>query len=55
MFKTTKAKIIFVAIFSLVCIITTPIFVLYKNIEIEEVQETEEQEEIKEKDVETNY
>ena len=51
MFKTTKAKIIFVAIFSLVCIITTAIFVLYKNIEIEEVQETEEQEEIKEKDV----
>ena len=41
MFKTTKAKIIFVVIFSLICIITTTILVMYKNIEIEENQETE--------------
>ena len=51
MFKTTKAKIIFVAIFSLVCIITTTILVLYKNIEIEEIQEEQSSEEIQEKDI----
>ena len=39
MFKTTKAKIIWVIAFSLVCIITTTILVVYKNIEIETVQE----------------
>ena len=43
MFKTTKAKIIFVAIFSAICIITTTILVLYKNIEIEEVPEVIEE------------
>lgn len=46
MFKTTKAKIIFVAIFSIICIITTIMLVWYKNIEIEEVQEIEIVEEI---------
>lgn len=55
MFKTTKAKIIFVVIFSLICIIATTILVMYKNIEIEEIQETENPEQIisndKEKDV----
>jgi len=46
MFKTTKAKVIFVTIFSLICLITTTILVIYKNIEIEEMQETESTEEI---------
>ena len=36
MFKTTKAKIIFVTIFSVICLIITAILILYKNIEIEE-------------------
>ena len=43
MFKTTKAKVIFVAIFSAICIITTTILVLYKNIEIEEMPEVIEE------------
>ena len=53
MFKTTKAKVIFVAIFSAICIITTTILVLYKNIEIEEVPEVIEEasQEIAKKDV----
>ena len=40
MFKTTKAKVIFVTIFSLICIIITTLLILYKNIEIEEVSNT---------------
>lgn len=55
MFKTTKAKVIFVSIFSVICIITTTILILYKNIEIEEVSDTdviqESNNETKEKDV----
>lgn len=55
MFKTTKAKVIFVLVFSLICIIATTLLVLYKNIEIEEVSNTdviqESNEEVKEKDV----
>ncbi len=55
MFKTTKAKVIFVSVFSLICIITTTLLVLYKNIEIEELSGTgmtqESNDKIKEKDV----
>lgn len=54
MFKTTKAKIIFVAIFSAICLIITTILILYQNIEIEERNEEITQEtskEIVEKDV----
>lgn len=36
MFKTTKSKVIFVVIFSVICIITTCLLVLYKNIDTEE-------------------
>lgn len=36
MFKTTKAKIIFVAIFSVICLIITTVLILYNNIEIEQ-------------------
>lgn len=36
MFKTTKAKIIFVIIFSIICIVTTTVLILYHNIDIEE-------------------
>lgn len=36
MFKTTKAKVIFVSIFSIICILITTILILYKNIEIED-------------------
>lgn len=35
MFKTTKAKVIFVAIFSVICLIVTAILIVYQNIEIE--------------------
>jgi len=41
MFKTTKAKIIFVSIFSLICIITTTLLILYKNIEIEQLSDAD--------------
>ena len=40
MFKTTKAKVISVTLFSLICIITTILLISYRNIEIEEIQET---------------
>lgn len=36
MFKTTKSKIIFVIVFSMICVIITTILILYKNINIEE-------------------
>ena len=39
MFKTTKAKIIFVTVFSLICVTVTAILILYQNIEIEEKNE----------------
>lgn len=35
MFKTTKAKVIFVAIFSAICLIVTAILIVYQSIEIE--------------------
>lgn len=35
MFKTTKAKVIFVAIFSIICLIVTAMLIVYQNIEIE--------------------
>jgi len=36
MFKTTKAKVIFVSIFSIICLIVTAILIVYQNIEIED-------------------
>ena len=33
MFKTTKAKIIFVVIFTVICLIATTVLILYKNID----------------------
>ena len=47
MFKTIKGKLIFVVIFSVVCIIITSILVMYKRIDIkydnsEETSKTEE-------------
>lgn len=39
MFKTTKAKIIFVLIFSIICIIITSLLIVYQNIDIEEKSE----------------
>ena len=52
MFKTTKAKIIFVAVFSIICITVTTLLVLYKKIDITETTDIpiEEQTTIKEKD-----
>ena len=35
MFKTTKAKVIFVVVFCIICISTTLGLILYKNIEID--------------------
>ena len=52
MFKTTKAKIIFVTIFSIICIIITFLLIIYDNIEIKEKEEETKQEElVTEKDV----
>ena len=47
MFKTIKGKLIFVVIFSVICIIITSILVMYKRIDIkydnsEETSKTEE-------------
>ena len=43
MFKTTKSKVIFVVIFSVICIIVTSLLILYKNIDTEDkAEETEE-------------
>lgn len=39
MFKTIKSKIIFVTIFSIICLITTALLVMYQSIEIEEKDE----------------
>jgi len=43
MFKTTKAKIIFVIAFSLICVIVTAMIIVYQNIEIEEKKEEQSQ------------
>lgn len=53
MFKTTKVKVIFVAVFSLICIIITTILILYKNIDIEDITNITEEpsKEIDRKDV----
>ena len=54
MFKTTKAKVIFVTIFSIICLSVTAILILYHNIEIEDKNETiidEVSKQINEKDV----
>ena len=52
MFKTTKAKIIFVTVFSILCIIITFLLIIYDNIEIQEKEEvTIEEETVTEKDV----
>ena len=48
MFKTTKVKIIFVFIFSIICIIITALLILYQNIDIEEKNEEIVQESTKE-------
>ena len=39
MFKTTKAKVIFVTVFSIILVITTVLLIIYRNIEIEERQQ----------------
>ena len=36
MFKTTKAKVIFVIIFSIICIAITTLLIIYQNIDIGE-------------------
>lgn len=41
MFKTTKAKVIFVVVFCVICISTTMGLILYQNIEIEESEGNE--------------
>lgn len=52
MFKTTKSKIIFVIVFSTICIIITSLAVMYNKIEIETISEEENPvEKVKEKDV----
>ena len=42
MFKSTKTKLIFVTIFSLVCIITTALLIMYNKIDVEDVQNDNE-------------
>ena len=52
MFKTTKAKIILVIIFSIICVTTTTLLIIYQNIDIEEKTDNIEETDIKkEKDV----
>lgn len=54
MFKTTKAKVMFVTIFSFVCVVITAILILYQNIDIDGKNEENIQdvlEKTKEKDV----
>ena len=41
MFKTIKSKVIFVTIFSIICICITLGLIMYKNIEIDEEYQTE--------------
>lgn len=42
MFKSTKSKLIFVTIFSLICIITTALLIMYKEIDINNEQDDNE-------------
>lgn len=51
MFKTTKAKVIAVTIFSIICLAITAILIAYQSIEIEEKNVGEVSKETKEKDV----
>lgn len=51
MFKTTKAKVISVTIFSIICLAITAILIVYQSIEIEEKNAGEISKETKEKDV----
>ena len=44
MFKTTKSKIAFVTVFCLLCIMITVGAVIYKNIEIEDINQENNQE-----------
>lgn len=46
MLKTTKAKIIFVTVFSVICLIITALLIVYHNIDIEEKYENNKQEEV---------
>lgn len=50
MFKTTKSKIIFVVIFSVICIIITALLIAYKNIDITEETNEEKITNAEEKD-----
>ena len=43
MFKSTKDRLIFVTIFSLICIIATALLIMYKKIDIESEQDENEQ------------
>ena len=43
MFKTTKSKIVFVTVFCLLCIMITVGAVIYKNIEIEDINQENNQ------------
>ena len=45
MLKTTKAKIIFVTVFSMICLTITAMLIVYHNIDIEEKNEGNQQEE----------
>ena len=47
MFKTTKAKIIFVSFFSIICIIVTAILILYHNIDVGEKNQEETENSLK--------
>lgn len=54
MFKTTKVKVIFVIIFSIICVTTTAILIAYQKIDIEENNENileETSKKTKEKDI----
>lgn len=43
MFKSTKDRLIFVTIFSLICIIATALLIMYKKIDIESEQDENKQ------------
>lgn len=54
MFKTTKSKIMFVVIFSVICVLVTTLLIIYKNIDTEDEQKEiieETSQNTKEKDV----
>lgn len=44
MFKTTKAKVIFVIIFSIICLAITTLLIVYQNIDIQETNKDVEEE-----------